>query len=355
MNLWPSQQQWRHWSLPSKLTAIGTLVGIISLGLYGLEKAFQLRSLIWSNIACIIEAKVSSDVMSRVYARGTLQPELKEQSLKPTSQELFYEWQVSLSANENARDISFEIHQLQTDDRVSISPSIGILSEPSKRWYSGFPEPQRSKPDYLLRTVQLSHLSPDAPSTVVAVRRFLEKPLLSSNDLIRIENARSSNCRVVFKSAGQRESAERLQQRAGKLTEHVYQMGGEAQPVPIRRDPGDISEYEIQATTEARCKDDSCSNIEIRQLEARSGKSPYQYEKERRTERLALLKKDLEQFFGCIEGPYEGNHPTQEVQIIQTCVESRQMSSEEMQHFLSVLEKHGVKLNLKKDTEVGVE
>jgi hypothetical protein len=123
-------------------------------------------------------------------------------------------------------------------------------------------------------------------------------------------------------------------------------MGGEAQPVPIRRDPGDINEHEIQATVEVRCKDDSCSNMEMRQLEARLGKSPYQYEKEQRTERLALLKKDLEKFFGCVEGPYEKDHPTQEAQIIQTCGEPRHMSSEEMQHFLSVLEKHGAKLNL---------
>jgi hypothetical protein len=46
MSLWPSKQQWRQWSLPSKLTAIGALVGALSLGLYGIEKAFQLTSLI---------------------------------------------------------------------------------------------------------------------------------------------------------------------------------------------------------------------------------------------------------------------------------------------------------------------
>ena len=49
MSLWPSKQQWQKWSLPSKLTAIGALLGVISLGLYGLEKAFQLKDLIFSN------------------------------------------------------------------------------------------------------------------------------------------------------------------------------------------------------------------------------------------------------------------------------------------------------------------
>jgi len=42
MRLFPSKNQWKSWSLPSKLTAIGALVGIISLSLYGLEKGLRL-------------------------------------------------------------------------------------------------------------------------------------------------------------------------------------------------------------------------------------------------------------------------------------------------------------------------
>jgi hypothetical protein len=49
VSLWPSRQQWQKWSLPSKLTAIGTLLGAISLALYGLDKAFQLKDLIFND------------------------------------------------------------------------------------------------------------------------------------------------------------------------------------------------------------------------------------------------------------------------------------------------------------------
>ena len=56
--------------------------------------------------------------------------------------------------------------------------------------------PHRSKPDYLLRTVWFSHLSPHIPAAAVTIRRFLAKPVLSSNDLIKIENATASNCQV---------------------------------------------------------------------------------------------------------------------------------------------------------------
>jgi hypothetical protein len=31
MNLWPSKKQWNDWKLPSKLTAIGALVGVVAL------------------------------------------------------------------------------------------------------------------------------------------------------------------------------------------------------------------------------------------------------------------------------------------------------------------------------------
>ena len=33
MSLWPSKKQWKMWTLPSKLTAIGTLVGIVAIPL----------------------------------------------------------------------------------------------------------------------------------------------------------------------------------------------------------------------------------------------------------------------------------------------------------------------------------
>jgi hypothetical protein len=41
LNLLPTKNQWNTWSLPSKLTAIGTLLGFLSLGLYFLEKTFN--------------------------------------------------------------------------------------------------------------------------------------------------------------------------------------------------------------------------------------------------------------------------------------------------------------------------
>lgn len=42
MSLIPEKAQWKSWSLPSKLTAIGTLIGVLSLSLYFAEKLFEI-------------------------------------------------------------------------------------------------------------------------------------------------------------------------------------------------------------------------------------------------------------------------------------------------------------------------
>jgi len=36
----PNAKQWKNWTLPSKLTAIGTLVGVLSFGAYVVEKGY---------------------------------------------------------------------------------------------------------------------------------------------------------------------------------------------------------------------------------------------------------------------------------------------------------------------------
>jgi hypothetical protein len=42
MRLWPTVAQWKAWTLPSKYTIIGTLIGAISLGFYVIDRSFQL-------------------------------------------------------------------------------------------------------------------------------------------------------------------------------------------------------------------------------------------------------------------------------------------------------------------------
>jgi hypothetical protein len=171
----------------------------------------------------------------------------------------------------------------------------------------------------------------------------LAKPLLSSNDLIKIENVTASNCQVRLEEVGQAQDVERLQRFAQTLAEHVYRMSETRSPVPLRSDPGDLAEHEIQGAIELRCKNEPCSEMIVGRLEGRMGKSPGQYAKERRTQKLTQLKEALGEFFPCIKGPYDDTHPTRETQIIEMCGEPKPLSPAEAQRMLSVMEKHGFK------------
>lgn len=42
-SLFPKRKQWKNWSLPSKLTAIGTLAGVLSFSAYLIEKTYALK------------------------------------------------------------------------------------------------------------------------------------------------------------------------------------------------------------------------------------------------------------------------------------------------------------------------
>jgi hypothetical protein len=64
----PSRSQWRQWSVPSRLTAIGTLVGVLSLGLYLAEKGFGIFRF-WSNTS--VE---SSGVLTPTESPSTVSP-----------------------------------------------------------------------------------------------------------------------------------------------------------------------------------------------------------------------------------------------------------------------------------------
>lgn len=292
---------------------------------------------------CLVQTSTSSDVLSRVYLRGVTALDEKEQMLLPSSQELFYEWKVSLVSTGDPQGISFEILHLQEDDRVSISPAnAGTLSEPIKRWFSGYPEPRRTKPDYFARIVTLPAL-PAGLSTSVMVRRPLEKPLITR--LITMQNARSLNCRVESTVSVQDE-INILQTKIQRLAENVYRMNSNSHGVPLRPDPGDVTPQEIQGTIEVRCKDQTCTKMNMGQLEARMGKSPAQIAQEKQLAKIQSLKKDLKEILGCIEEPAEDSNPGREIFSITMCDKSVKLTAKQMQQLASVFRRHQVQLTI---------
>lgn len=72
----PTKNQWNNWSLPSKLTAIGTLVGILSFAAYLVEKGYGLSS-IYNNdknriedVYLVVEFNNKSQENISIFQRG---------------------------------------------------------------------------------------------------------------------------------------------------------------------------------------------------------------------------------------------------------------------------------------------
>ncbi|EJG1646726.1 hypothetical protein ABV436_000436 [Vibrio parahaemolyticus] len=75
LGLIPSKQQWKAWSLPSKLTAIGTLVGVLSFCFYVFEKGYSFAessSVFSASNDVLVEVELNNQTkeLLSLYGRG---------------------------------------------------------------------------------------------------------------------------------------------------------------------------------------------------------------------------------------------------------------------------------------------
>lgn len=72
----PSRQQWKSWSLPSKLTAIGTLVGILGFAAYLIEKGYGITQFInhspqaTEDLNIVVEISNEQSKKATIFKRG---------------------------------------------------------------------------------------------------------------------------------------------------------------------------------------------------------------------------------------------------------------------------------------------
>jgi hypothetical protein len=290
---------------------------------------------------CQISAVISTRILSRLYARVKFSP--AEQDIPFDFQELFYEWTLRLSVNTPVAALSLRIEHLTPNDRPHFDPEPMRISELQPRWFSGFSEPARKKPDYFSQTLQFEFLGANRPA-VVRIRRPLNTPMLSKTELIRLGDLRGAHCRVEPWSYDVEADGDRLLYEAKRLAEWTYgsHPAQRRKRLPIKQDPGDVAPDEIQGTVEAYCQTAACDVLTINQLEAHMGKSPAEHAKEQRTNRLNQLKKDLREVLKCMKGPYDDIDSAGESKIIEMCDEAVTLYPEEMQRLFSIFEKHGV-------------
>lgn len=222
---------------------------------------------------------IQSRIVSRLYARENI---LDDPNASRTHyflfQELFYEWELTLSADKSIERVSGQIDHLKEGDRFRVVPEDTKLSPLLPKWFSGFIEPARKKPDYFARTFEVK-IAPKMAVTIT-IRRPLMRPLISEGEIINISDIRSLECCIELpRNIDVKAEVRRLSLQATTLAQWLYSPRQNGIGLPIHADPGDVTPDEIQITVEAWCQTDFCNDLTMSKMEVHMGRSPEEWSK----------------------------------------------------------------------------
>lgn len=226
---------------------------------------------------CQITATANSQFVSRIHARGMLPPPGQETHVEPAFQELFYEWNISVTANHQAQNVIVVIHEDGPTEAALIRtiPENASVSDLKPAWMSGFNERNRP-PDYYLRKIQFPRLSPNTKATITfrwPLRLARGQNQLSPTDF------KSYDFDLVLEDecTATKHSYDRDQQFLVLMTQFqaFLKMSGrkDQQPLKIILNPDEplplLAPGEVETTVEAFCENPECGRFTIHQMEAR--------------------------------------------------------------------------------------
>jgi hypothetical protein len=223
--------------------------------------------------ACHISTAMESFGVARVYSEAPAKdlyssgpPETH--NMRILSQELFYQWSISLKSDRIISNVTVEVENIKQDDRIRVVPEESAVSQWTPKWFSGFPEPERKRPDYYVRVITLSDVSPNQEASIT-IRRQMSGHAPFPDEVVQVERIHSAGCEVDAPkiSDGQLEAVKIAKQR-NVLAAQPYNGG---RPAPLARDPGDARPGKLQAMVEVRCVDDPCSGLKLQRMSAWSG------------------------------------------------------------------------------------
>lgn len=227
--------------------------------------------------SCEMKLAIGSQTIARLYARDNINLlRLGKINITFKFQELFYEWKVSVSATENISAVTLSIDHLTDVDSVRTLPENAQISDLHPKWFSGFAEPARKKPDYYGRMIQFNALAAKQSGTVI-IRRFLPEPVLSEVGSIRLVDVRSPMCATLVPTYDAPAESRHITYQAEILSKAVYSPTNPPTGLPIKRDPGDVTRNEFQATVETWCENTACDKRTVGQLEVHAGQFPSEF------------------------------------------------------------------------------
>lgn len=220
-------------------------------------------------------SKLGSPVNEEISATSVQSSPPVEQLIESTVQELFYEWRIAIEVSVDVQTATLRIRNNRLrSDRIRVVPQgAATIADQAPEWMSGFSEPR--KPDFYVRNVEIRNALKGS-LVVVTVRRPIVFPLVTDN-IPETE----FDCDFDLIAPGyavEKRSKDRAQRISQAFVElHALALykyrGANSPPLEIRRDPDlpdvPLSPGEIEASFDVRCKNESCSQLEARQLEVR--------------------------------------------------------------------------------------
>jgi hypothetical protein len=98
-----------------------------------------------THASCQLAANATSELVSRIYARGLVPPPGGNASYEPSLQELFYEWTITVMVNRDTQNLALEIHEEKPAEDASLKaePESASILGLKETWMSGFEEKNR--------------------------------------------------------------------------------------------------------------------------------------------------------------------------------------------------------------------
>lgn len=225
--------------------------------------------------ACRISVTATSEAVARIYSRG-LAPTTGQATYRPYVQELFYDWILTLHASLTTKDVTIVVHDtVPLTDRVRVTPEVADVSESIPKWMSGFTEPR--PPDYYVRTIHLQQIR-KSDGAIVVFRRPIklidQLSSLSESNFNRSFEVFTNQCGIETHQFDVHEQAIKIFRHLGILGMWRYS-GQDQPPLQTKRDPDvpnpPLAPTDVEATLEARCQNDQCDRLLMRQMEVRRG------------------------------------------------------------------------------------
>lgn len=210
--------------------------------------------------SCHISAEIKSEIIARIFSRFFPLNTHPGEVSYPSFQELFYEWEATISRDHVTPQVIVEIDNLSANDQIVTDPLEATRSSRFPRSFSGFPDPARTA-DHFAQVFTFNTFG-NGGTAVISIRRRLGPPLelVHAQHVINLADIRGTECTLDLPVYNPQAMEGQLNSEMMGLANWKY-ASPKPQILPIAPDPGDLKPDELESSAEVRCKTPACNEV----------------------------------------------------------------------------------------------